>query len=83
MAQEKAEQLSKVAMAEVLGMKEQLCLLINGTDRRMEEIFCAGDSHENEADAVEAGVEQIEDLKKQLREIVLQHVISALTEGCG
>jgi hypothetical protein len=68
-AREKVHQLSKIAAAEVLGMKEQLCLLIESVDRRMEDVFCTADTHENDGEAVEEGMKMVEELQESLKDI--------------
>jgi len=68
-ATEKARLLATVGAAEVLGMKEQLCLLLNSVDHRMEDIFCTADSIQNEGEAVEEGINLVKDLQESLKEI--------------
>lgn len=68
-AAEKAQQLATVAAAEVLGMKEQLCMLINSVDHRMEDIFCTADTIKHEGEAVEEGMTLVKELEESLKDI--------------
>jgi len=68
-APEKARELSTIAAAEVIGMKEQLSMLLTGVNHRMEDIFCTADTIKNEGEAVQDGLNLVEDLRECLKEI--------------
>jgi len=68
-APEKAQHLNNVVAAEVLGMQEQVSLMLDSTQNRMESIFSTSDSIKNEGQAVEEGLQLIEELENDMKQI--------------
>jgi len=63
------KEIQHVAAAEVLGMQEQISMLVNSVEHRMEDIFTTGNYMVEEGEEVEAGQALVKDLGLAMKEI--------------